>query len=338
MRFVLGAPADSRCYSCRTDVPIGLLTDARFLLHVPELGHPERPERLTAILRALERADLLSRFARVPARLAVRAELERVHTPAYLDSLARRLSSLAPGVRGTLDPDTYYSAGTWEAALLASGGVIDLARKVLRGELPSGLALVRPPGHHATSDRAMGFCILNHVAAAVADARAEGARVAIFDWDVHHGNGTEAIFDEDPDVFYASMHEWPQYPGTGARSDRGRGRGIGATLNVPLPAGTGDADYLRAFRAEVEPAIRGFAPDLILISAGFDGHARDPLGGFELSEEVYGQMTYALGAIQPRRVAVLEGGYDLEGISTSTVAMVDALAASDVMRETDQVS
>jgi acetoin utilization deacetylase AcuC-like enzyme len=315
-------------------VAAGLCTDARFRTHVAPGNHPERPARLTAVEDELAARGLVpernarlteasdARLVSAPARPATRAELEAVHAPHYLDALERTVAS---GGRGWLDPDTFYSDGSWPAALLAAGAAIDLSRRVLDGELATGLALVRPPGHHATPTRAMGFCLLNSVAAAAALLHARGARVAIFDWDVHHGNGTEEIFYAEPDVLYASMHEWPQYPGTGRAEDRGVGRGLGATVNVPLRAGTDGPAYLEAFSAVVEPAIAAFRPDLILVSAGFDAHRDDPIGGLDLVEETYAELTRRLRQIQPRLTLVLEGGYDLAALARSAARVLETL-------------
>jgi acetoin utilization deacetylase AcuC-like enzyme len=259
---------------------------------------------------------------RVAARPATRAELERVHTSDYLDALER---TVAPGGAGWLDPDTYFSDGTWTATLLAAGAVVDLARLVAAGELDNGAAFVRPPGHHATADRAMGFCLVNHIAVAAADLRALGKRVAIFDWDVHHGNGTEAIFDEEPDVLYCSTHEWPQYPGTGLGSYTGAGRGVGATVNVPLPRGTRPDEYLAAYHGRIHPAIAAFAPDVLLVSAGFDAHREDPLGGLRLEDETYVALTRDLLGLCPRLAVVLEGGYNLDALARSSIRVLETL-------------
>jgi acetoin utilization deacetylase AcuC-like enzyme len=304
------------------DVRTGLVTDARFRSHEAPREHPERPQRLAAIERALDAAGLPPRCRAVPARPASRAELELVHTPAYLDALE---ATVGHGGRGWLDPDTYFSDGTWTATLLAAGGVLDLARLVAAGELDNGAAFVRPPGHHATADRAMGFCLVNHVAVAAAALSATGRRVAIFDWDVHHGNGTEAIFDENPDILYASTHEWPQYPGTGSSEYSGRARGAGATVNVPLPAGTGPDSYMAAYRGRIRPALADFRPDAILVSAGFDAHVDDPLGGLRLVDDTYAELTRDLGTITPRLIVVLEGGYDLDAIARSSVRVLQTL-------------
>jgi acetoin utilization deacetylase AcuC-like enzyme len=300
----------------------GLCTDARWRLHRPPGAHPEHPDRLAAIERALDGAGLIARAVACAPRPATLPELRSVHDAAYVEAIERQLGA---GGSGWLDPDTYYSEGTLEAARLASGAAVDLTARVLDGELDSAAAFVRPPGHHATRDRAMGFCIYNHVAVAAQAARARGAKVAIFDWDVHHGNGTEEIFFEDPDVLYVSTHEWPQYPGTGRAEDRGRGRGEGFNVNVPLPSGTGPEAYLAAFRERVLPPLERFRPDLLLISAGFDAHRDDPLGGLLLLDETYATLTRALGQVQPRRVVLLEGGYHLDALARSARRVVETL-------------
>jgi acetoin utilization deacetylase AcuC-like enzyme len=302
-------------------VKTGLCTDERFRAHVAPGQHPERPARLEAIDRAIDERGLRARTVPIAARPATRDELERVHDPEYLEALEHELRKGA----GWLDPDTYFSDGSWNAALLAAGASIDAATRVHAGELDNAAVFPRPPGHHATRDRAMGFCLLNNVAAAAAALRVRGARPAIFDWDVHHGNGTEAIFDEDPDVLYASTHEWPQYPGTGPADYRGRGRGVGATVNVPLPAGTDSSAYLAAYRARIAPALEAFRPDVILVSAGFDAHRADPLGGLALVEDTYAEVTRHLLSVSPRVVMVLEGGYDLGAIARSSVRVLETL-------------
>jgi acetoin utilization deacetylase AcuC-like enzyme len=277
---------------------------------------------LEAIERALDQAGLLSRTIPVAARPATREELVRVHTAEYLDELER---VVAPGGSGWLDSDTYYSPGTWTATLLAAGAAVELAQKVYRGELDNGAAFVRPPGHHATRDTAMGFCLINNVAVAAAALRVEGARVAIVDWDVHHGNGTESIFDEDPNVLYVSTHEWPQYPGTGPAAYRGNGAGWGTVVNVPLAAGTDGTRYLAVYDARIRPELEKFRPDAILVSAGFDAHAEDPLGGLKLTEETYATVLRHLFTLTPRVAAVLEGGYHLDALGRSSVRMVQTL-------------
>ncbi len=251
----------------------------------PTEPHVETRERLLA---------LLDTFGIVEGRPAKREQIELCHEPAYLE----RLEALdAPTL---LDPDTVASETSWEAALLAAG--CSLAA-VDRG----GFALVRPPGHHALPDRAMGFCLLDNVAVAARYAQKElgAGRIAIVDWDVHHGNGTQQIFWEDDSVLFVSMHQWPLYPGSG-----GPGEGNETTVNVPLPAGSGDEDYLRAFKETVAPAVSGFDPELVLVSAGFDAHVDDPLAGMRVTANGFRELARATSALAPRLAAVLEGGYE----------------------------
>ena len=302
----------------------GLLLDARMLAHDPGRGHPERPERLRALVDHLDGAPGLERLG---ARLATEDEIARIHAPALVEAVAA--SSRYPRV--AFDPDTMTSPGSYEAARLAVGGALDLCDAVLTGAIRNGFACVRPPGHHAEQDRAMGFCFFNNVAIAAAHLRARGMeRVLIVDWDLHHGNGTQHTFEADPSVLYVSTHQYPYYPGTGAADEVGTGQGAGRTLNVPFPAGFGDHEFARAFDELILPTARAFRPDFVLVSAGFDCDHRDPLGGLQVTTAGFARMAHALCALaeesaQGRIVALLEGGYDLhaivEGVDTTLGAL-----------------
>ena len=301
-----------------------LIASDRFIDHQTPDGHPEQPAR-ARIMQEVGRRWIERGGALIPPRPAIRAELVRVHTPAYVSQIAR-----TAGQRVRLDPDTFTSAESYDVALHAAGAAIVAVEHAL-DESTSAIAFVRPPGHHAEQDRAMGFCVFNNVAVAAASARAAGLdRVAVLDFDVHHGNGTQWMFYDDPTVFYVSLHQYPFYPGTGACADVGRGDGIGFTLNVPLEAGAGDADYDRAMRELVEPVVTAFAPELILLSAGYDAHTRDPLGEMRLSTEGYTAMTahvqrLAASCCHGRLAAVIEGGYDLTAFEACLEATLTQL-------------
>ena len=303
----------------------GLVWDERFLAHRAPDGHPEHPGRAAAIWRFFEEEGLAARCRRVPARAATDAELHRIHTPAHV----RAIDATARERFVQLDPDTYASAGSAEAARLAAGGLIDLAAEVAAGGLENGFALLRPPGHHAEADRAMGFCLFNNVAVAARALQDRGAarRVLVVDWDLHHGNGTQHSFWDDPTVLYFSTHQFPFYPGTGAASEIGGGAGRGFTVNVPWPAGMGDSEYLAAFDRILLPIARAFAPDVVLVSAGFDAADGDPLGAMRLSPAGYAALTARVAALRPgKTVLALEGGYDLDAIARSAAACLRVLA------------
>jgi histone deacetylase 6 len=302
----------------------GLVHDERFLLHRAPYEHPEHPGRLEAIWRRLRESGLAAHCARIPAREAQDEELLRIHTPEHVALVDQ---TAADGFR-QLDPDTYACPDSARAARLAAGGLVDLARETAAGRLDGGLALLRPPGHHAEADRAMGFCLFNNVAIAARALQAAGAaeRVLIVDWDLHHGNGTQHSFWEDPSVLYFSTHQFPFYPGTGAIEEVGGGAGRGYTVNVPWPGGMGDADYLAAFDEALLPIARAFGPDLVLVSAGFDAAAGDPLGEMRVSPAGFGALTARLSELaRGRLVLALEGGYDLGAISASAAACLSVL-------------
>jgi acetoin utilization deacetylase AcuC-like enzyme len=315
---------------------LGYVLDDIFIQgHRAPSGHPERPARAEAVRDALVKAGIASRGTHIATRKATDAELAAVHGGSHLSELER----VVPGKSGWIDADTYFSPATWDAALAAAGSTCELALRVMKGELQQGIAVVRPPGHHATRNQAMGFCLLNNVAAAAAAARTAGAaRVAIVDWDVHHGNGTQDIFWNDPNVLYISVHQFPYYPGTGAPTEIGGDAAKGATLNVGLPAGSTDRDYAAVFDHVFLPALAKFKPDLILISAGFDAFEHDPLAGMRVTHAGFAAMArrlrHAASTLAGDRIiAVLEGGYDLDGLAggmTSTLAELTAPTATEM--------
>jgi len=308
------------------DETIAVVDDPRFDAHTAQGDHPERPERLHAARAGLRSAVDAASIRSIEAVEVKAAPLAAVHQARYLAHLEEVLA----GGWGRLDWDTFCSPGSREAAHRAAGGAVELARALLGGDVRRGIGLLRPPGHHAEADRAMGFCMINNVAVAAEAARAAGAeRVAIVDWDVHHGNGTQHIFEARDDVLFVSLHQYPHYPGTGAADEVGRGAGAGRTVNLAMPAGCGDEDYGEAFRAVVLPALRAHAPDLILVSAGYDAHARDPLASMELSTDLYGAMASAIVEVAEElghgRVGMLlEGGYDLQALEGSVAASARA--------------
>jgi acetoin utilization deacetylase AcuC-like enzyme len=305
----------------------GLVLDDRMLAHDPGAGHPERPDRLRVLHARWRDAGGL---VHVPARLATEEEIARVHDPRLIE----RVAETAGRPRVVFDADTATSARSYEAARLAAGGLVDLCEAVRAGEVSNGFALVRPPGHHAEHARAMGFCLFNNVAVAAAALRAVGVeRVCIVDWDLHHGNGTQHLFEDDPDVLYVSTHQYPCYPGTGAVHEVGRGAGAGRTLNLPFPPGFGDAEFARAFGEVILPVARQFNPDFVLVSAGFDCDGRDPLGGLDVSPAGFTMMANACRRLADetahgRLVAVLEGGYDLEAIAEGVATVLDVFKGS----------
>jgi acetoin utilization deacetylase AcuC-like enzyme len=305
-----------------------LWADSRFLNHVAGPMHPESPGRLRAISTLLEKSPVAGTTLATP-RPATPEELLAVHDAAHVD----RVRALA-GQSAQLDPDTAMSPGSAEAALLAAGAAAQATLDVLAGQAPNAFALVRPPGHHAERDHAMGFCLFNNVAVAAEAARRAGAqRVLVLDWDVHHGNGTQHTFEARRDVLFMSSHQYPYYPGTGAPGETGTGEGRGFTVNVALPGGQGDADYGAVFHDVFLPIAREFSPDLVLVSAGFDPHRADPIGGMNVTERGFAAMASAVKQLadevcRGRLVLLLEGGYDLDGLAQSVHACVEVLSGA----------
>ena len=297
--------------------------DERFAEHDTGPYHPERPERLVAVRAGLDEYALSEAVRWVEPRPATDAELQRVHPSAFVDGIERFCGS----GRVHIDDDTIVCPVSADLARLASGAGIDAVDRLRAGEARAAFLPVRPPGHHATATRAMGFCLYNHVAVAAAHLVAAGDRVAIVDIDAHHGNGTQDIFIESPEVLYVSWHQSPMYPGTGAATEVGEGPGRWTTLNLPMPAGATGEHYRRGLDDVVAPAIAEHGADWLLISAGFDGHRRDPLTDLGLTSGDFADVTAALCELVPaQRVAVfLEGGYDLEAVSDSSAATVAAL-------------
>ena len=302
---------------------IGYVLDPRFLDHKTPPNHPECPARLQSIQDMFQALGLQDRLKPVRARKVDSDLIGQIHSQALL----RRLEESSGKSLTRFSAETYASTSSLDVALLAAGSGVELTRKVLNGTLESAFALIRPPGHHAERNRIMGFCFLNNVALAAQAALQEHGveRVAIVDFDVHHGNGTQEIFYSRNDVFYLSTHQYPLYPGTGDLHENGRGRGLGFTANFPLPPGLGDSLYTTLFSDLLCPLVEAFEPHLILVSAGYDAHRADPLAGMEVTEEGFGQMTRQLNHLaakscQGRIVYFLEGGYSLDALAASVGA------------------
>ncbi|MBV8570133.1 MAG: histone deacetylase [Acidobacteriaceae bacterium] len=308
----------------------GLAADARVVNHDPGPGHPEQPARYQAVLSRLEWSGLSQDLIRIDVRPATTDDLLLVHTRAYLDLVDRQVAE--EGTTQLSTGDTQICPYSAEAARVAAGAALSAVDAVFSGSVANAFCVVRPPGHHASTDRGMGFCIYNNVALAARHAqRRYGAeRVLIADWDVHHGNGTQDIFYRDGSVLFFSTHQSPWYPGTGAASEAGEGKGAGKIINCPLRAGAGRREISGAFEQRLLPAADSFRPDVILLSAGFDSRINDPLGQFVLNDSDFNYLTALMTELaarhcQGRLISVLEGGYNLEGLALAAEAHVRAL-------------
>lgn len=313
------------------------LYDDRFLNHNPGAGHPERRERLETTIGHLQTQPWFERLQQVAPEPVEREWLQTTHSDDLID---RAQSACRQGAPFLDVADVGISAESYDIACLAAGGVLKLADQIATGQAANAFALTRPPGHHAEHDMALGFCLFNNIAIAARYLQRHHGldKIAILDWDVHHGNGTQHTFEEDPSVLYLSTHQYPYYPGTGAASENGVGRGQGATVNCPLPAGAGDSQIQRAFQEKVLPAIDDFAPDAVLISAGFDAHADDPLAQLELSTDCYEWMSHRMMELADkhsggRLLSMLEGGYNIHRLPDCVQRHIEVLAG---VRETMQ--
>lgn len=312
---------------------VGVVRDVRFLEHIPGLGHIESPRRLQAVYERLDRDDARSLYQIISPRMATKDELAWNHERRYIDRIERTQSSDFT----QLDPDTIASSGSWQAACLAVGGVFSLLDAIFSGVVTNGLALVRPPGHHAERGEAMGFCLFNNVALGAHYARKVlgCSKVLIVDWDIHHGNGTQWSFYDDPTVLYFSTHRYPYYPGSGAIEQIGRGDGIGCTINCPLEPGAGDVEYAAVFRRLLLPVARAFAPDVVLVSAGFDIYKDDPLGGMKVTIKGFAYLArllidFAAEILDGRILFCLEGGYNNFGLSEGIYAVLRECAGNSL--------
>ena len=313
----------------RNAAKTGLVSDDIYLEHKTTPGHPENPERLVEIIRRLKDDGLYSQLRELKPAGAGLNWIETVHSPDYIERAKRSCDNGA----GYLDsPDVPISGRSYEAAVMAAGGMLAAVDAVTGKKVANAFCAVRPPGHHSLENRAMGFCIFNNVAigARYIQKKYGLSNVLIVDWDVHHGNGTQAMFYDDPTVLYFSVHQYPFYPGTGSQTETGTGKGLNYTVNVPLPAGSGDSVYLEAFEKKLQPTALAFSPDFVLISAGFDAHENDLLGQMAVTAEGFAKLTEIVKAIalkccQGRLVSVLEGGYHLGGLAASVQSHIRVL-------------
>jgi len=309
----------------RKQICTGIVKDEIYLAHRPVRGHPESHRRLDAIYQMLDTPEMRTQFVEIDSRPAKQEELLWVHAPEHIE----RIAATAGKHRLALTADTHTSADSYHAARMAAGGLFEAIARVVEGDVDNAFVLARPPGHHAEKSRAMGFCLFNNVALGAAFARKVLGlkRVLIVDWDVHHGNGVQHIFEQDPSVFYFSIHQYPLFPGTGVFTETGRGRGEGHTVNIPLSRGYGDSEYLLLFDKILWPVARMFKPELILVSAGFDTHRKDPVGGMRMTADGFAALTRSLMELaeeccQRRLVMTLEGGYHLKALKKSVRAVL----------------
>ena len=307
----------------------GIVYDPCYLAHDMGMGHPESPNRLRAIMQRLEQTGTLQRLSKVEPRKAEDEWVTQIHTPEYVAALSRYAPTSG---RVSLDPDTSMSTGSLPAAYMAAGGALAGVDAIMNQRIDHVFCAVRPPGHHAEADRAMGFCLFNNVAIAAryAQKRYGIQRLLIVDWDVHHGNGTQHSFEDDPSILFFSTHQYPHYPGTGRGTERGTGAGEGYTINVPMESGGGDDEYRSIFQNILLPAAEQFKPEFIIISAGFDAHKDDPLASMGLTESGYTDLTDIVAGIAKRYangrvLSSLEGGYDLTALAASVDAHLTAL-------------
>jgi len=307
----------------------GLIYHPAYLEHDMGAGHPESPLRLRAIMQQLDHSGTMSRVIRIEPRKAEDEWVTQIHTPAYVASLSKQAPVTG---RVSLDADTSMSPGSLDAAYLAAGGALAAVDAIVAGRVEHVFCAVRPPGHHAEAGRAMGFCLLNNVAIAARYVQKKYGvtRVLIVDWDVHHGNGTQHSFEDDPSVLFFSTHQYPHYPGTGGAMEAGRGAGAGYTINVPMESGEGDEAYRAIFLKSLVPAADRFKPEFVIISAGFDAHRDDPLASMGLTDEGYTELTTIVTGIARRHakgriLSSLEGGYNLTALATSVDRHVQAL-------------
>ena len=307
----------------------GVVKEARFMDHHMGADHPESPQRLAILYDMLEESDMRGQFSEIPVRPAERDDILLIHSSDYVDKIA----STAGREYTYLDPDTQTSAASYDASLLAVGGFCEAISMVHSGELDNAFSLVRPPGHHAERSHAMGFCLFNNVAigARFAQKKLDLGRILVVDWDLHHGNGTQHAFEDDPSILYFSTHRYPYYPGTGAFNETGIGRGEGFTMNVPLSTGYGDDEFLGIFERVLRPIALEFAPELILVSAGFDIYNGDPLGDMNVTPKGFGALTRSIMDMANvccggKVVITLEGGYNLQGLRDSVKEVLRELS------------